>query len=86
MNDESPTPEQANRVSRAAFLNRLGLEHEDVDVPDMVDEHTHVAFCDRCNLEIGVDNQAALDQVIEHLDGGDSCDDSRGHNLFQTKP
>ena len=37
--------------------------------------------CDRCSLVVGVENRPALDQLLVALDGGESCDDPRGHSM-----
>ena len=44
------------------------------------------ANCSRCNLQVSVDDQAALDEVIERLDGGEACASPLGHELSQVLP
>jgi len=44
------------------------------------------AACSRCDLQVGVDNQEALDEMIERLDGGEACTSPLGHDLSQVFP
>jgi hypothetical protein len=52
----------------------------------MVD-HEFVARCEHCALQIGVDNQAALEEVVRQLLTADeSCTDHQTHEFQQVRP
>lgn len=43
------------------------------------------ATCRRCDLQVSTENQPALDEVMDALEGAD-CRDERGHELRQVLP
>lgn len=46
----------------------------------------YTATCRRCSLQVGTENQAALDELVDALQGAGGCEDDRGHDLRQILP
>ena len=50
-------------------------------------DHEFVARCSNCGLQVGVDNQAALEEAVRTLlPAAESCTERQTHDFEQVRP